>query len=192
MLGLICAVCISMDVHLDIKDELFSSFIIFVCPFFLFTVNKTSRPKSRERHHPHSDQRPAIGVSTNLNGSVPICVSALRKDPRGWGRGGGGGLRREDPVTYFRIHNMVKVRSQQPAPPAPPTPASHHHGNTVTSRRGGADACARKHQLVTGDRRPEVKLKEKQKQAWKAARGGNNSEFRRSSQINLISILLCL
>lgn len=159
MLGLICAVCISMDVNLDIKDELFSSFIVFVCSF-LFIVNKISQPKSREHHHPHPDQRPAIGVLTNLNGSAPICVSALRKDPRGWGRGGG--RTTPDPVTYFRIHNMVKVHSQQPVPPAPPTPASHHHGNMVTSLRGGADACARMYQLISGDRRPEVKSKEKQ------------------------------
>lgn len=49
VLGLISAVCISMKVNfvinpLDVKDELFSSFIIFVRPFLFIVVHlKPSR-----------------------------------------------------------------------------------------------------------------------------------------------------
>ncbi|KAI4831380.1 hypothetical protein KUCAC02_000924 [Chaenocephalus aceratus] len=61
-----------------------------------------------------------------LNGSDAMCVRAVRKDPPG--------QRLEGLLTYFRIYNVVKVVSLQPAsspdrPQPLPPPDSHHHGN---------------------------------------------------------------
>lgn len=126
--------------------------------------NKTLHPKSLKWHH-QPNQQPAISVLMNLNGSAPICVSAVRKDPPP-------GLRLEDLVTYFRIHNVVKVRSLQPAASSTsPSHPSHVTMGTMTSPWGGADVCQ---EASTPLMRLEAETKSKEKHACRQWEEGIN------------------
>ncbi len=126
-------------------------------------------------------------VLMDLNGSAPICVSAVRKDPRG--------LRLEDLVTYFRIHNMVRVRSLQPASPPdrhqplPPRLSYHHGNNDITVGWGRCqEAC-------TPLMRLEAETKEKEMHAcrqWGKEINVSSDAAVSLSQFDLNSALNCL